>query len=898
MPVDIYLKQKLDDIDAQYGGEEMFRIFGPTMLSWATTDSSRMYMFTSHIKQALTLLEPDVPHLQTGFENSVGKRNNAYKQLEGTWEVLNIIKKFSHISDPKNQIVMLVLYNKKTNTVDMIEKPIAEDLTEKFGYVYNTDFIDSLTQGDKLKDPVIYKSTAYDDQMNYRYGKNARIYYSTSTDTIEEAIVKRKGRANNVLSVEVDTVSVPVNDNDVLLNIYGDDDNYIPFPHVGNMVKNSLICATRRINRNHLLYDFQKEHMRELTDTDTDYYVSKNSIISDVNVYYNGDEEFPDNLFYRQLKLYYDNNCRYAQEIMDIIKSMKEAGYNYTQNVSYYSARYMHYNDKTYKWVNKDKAFSHIILEFTVKSVVSLEPGSKLTARFGNKGVVSRITDTLSSAVKNDIVGMIDDGSLTQEELNNLRSNINIVDDERMPYYINPFGERVYADLIINSSGAIRRLNPGQLTEVETNFIAEQVRYKIIQAKTREEKIDIIFKFLDTICKQEGTFFRNLYDSFNTTKIINGMNVRLMAPESMDDFIRNIEKYGFYLVRPPHKPILFDDVIRLYEAFPDVKPVDIYVDIFGTKQRKMIKKGIIGYEYMMVLKQNSNKNFSARSTFRVNRSNLPAKDIAKKTNRSSYARTPIRLSEIYNLLASISGEDLAEYNIFMRSSALGRKSLDRILISDGNPLKIKKLKVKDNYTNANADILAARLKAMGLRINFSALAEGRTEIYDKNTVYPLHFGEYTIYDIPSMRGTYAKLFDQFKKELNSLILIESYRGERHDVAWDNTFEALKDVVEISDDTKGLLKACTKGHQLTLLQNFNSRYIKSNTSSEPSNTAPRKRGRKPKIVTSNDNTTEEAHSTSDENESEIDHVDNGLESEDDILFVSIDEEEEIIETEEI
>jgi hypothetical protein len=380
MAIDVHIKQKLDDIDAKYGGEEMYRIFGPTMLSWITTDSSRMYMFTSHIKQALTLLDPDVAHLQTGFENSIGKRNNSYKQLEGTWEVTNIIKKFSNITDPKNQIIMLVLYNKKTNTIDMIEKPIAEDLTEKFGFVYNTEFMDSVNIGDKLKDPILYKSTSYDDQMNYRYGKNARVYYSTSTDTIEDAIVIRKGWADTVKSVEVDTVFIPINDNDILLNLYGDDNNYIPFPHVGEMVKNSLICATRRINRNHLLYDFQKEHMREIMDTDTDYYVSKNSIVSDINVYYNGEEDFPDNLFYKQLKLYYDNNCRYADEIMKRITSIKESGCNFTQNVSYYSAKYKNYNDKSYKWVNKDKAFGHIILEFKVRSIVSLEPGSKLTA--------------------------------------------------------------------------------------------------------------------------------------------------------------------------------------------------------------------------------------------------------------------------------------------------------------------------------------------------------------------------------------------------------------------------------------------------------------------------------------------------------------------------------------
>ena len=63
MPVDIHLKQKLEELDEKYGGDEMFRLFGPTLLSWNTIDSSRAYMFTSHIKQSLTLLQPDVPRL-------------------------------------------------------------------------------------------------------------------------------------------------------------------------------------------------------------------------------------------------------------------------------------------------------------------------------------------------------------------------------------------------------------------------------------------------------------------------------------------------------------------------------------------------------------------------------------------------------------------------------------------------------------------------------------------------------------------------------------------------------------------------------------------------------------------------------------------------------------------
>ncbi len=850
MPIDIHLKQKLEELDEKYGGDEMYRVFGPSSLTWSTIDSSRAYMWNQHIKQSLTLLSPDVPRLQTGFEKSIGKKNHSYKKLSGAWEIKQIIPKFTHNdSDSQlskhNQIYSIVLYNKKKDLYDIIEKPVAENLTEKFGYVYNTEYMDSLNEGDKITDQILYKATSYDDQMNYRYGKNARIFYSTSTDTIEDAVVIRKGWADTVKSVEIDNIQVPVNDNDVLLNIYGDDSTYKAFPDIGETVKDSLICATRRINKAHLLYDFQKEHMRELMDTDIDYYASKKSVVYDINVYYNGDDEFPSNLFNKQLKKYYEDNCKYAADVLEACNEIKESGSNYTDNVTYYRSLYKNYNDPEYKWKNKDKTFGHIVLEFKVKSIVSLDLGSKVTGRFGNKGVVSRVADD-TSAIGDAVIDNIDDGTMTEEEKNLIRSNINIADDDRMPYYIRD-GERVYADVLLNSSGAIRRLNPGQLTEVETNFIAEQVQYKIKKAKTIEEKEEILFKFLDNISHDESTFFRNIYNSYDQVKLINGVSVRFASPEYKLAFIRDVEENGFYIVRPPHKPILFDDVVRLYDLFPDITPMDIYVDLFGMKQRKTMRKGIIGYQYLIILKQNSNKNFSARSTFRVNRSNLPAKDIAKKTNRSSYARTPVRLSEIYNLMTSINGTDLAEYNIFMRSSALGRKSLDRIISADGNPLKLHKLKIKDNFTNSNADILAAKLKTLGLRLYFSPYKEGRVTIYDDNTVCPLHFGDYVVYDYPRNRNMYNELFNLFEKEMKSNMIIETYRGEKHDICWNNVFNN-SDIIDkftITDDIKELLKNTTKGYDASLMQSIKTFTSKKTISAVSTDTVPKKRGRKSK-----------------------------------------------------
>ena len=70
------------------------------------------------------------------------------------------------------------------------------------------------------------------------------------------------------------------------------------------------------------------------------------------------------------------------------------------------------------------------------------------------------------------------------------------------------------------------------------------------------------------------------------------------------------------------------------------------------------------------------------------------------------------------MFAAITGEDLAEHNIFTRSSPIGRKSLKRILSATGDPFDVKRLKIEDNFTNQNADILQAYLKAIGLRLEF------------------------------------------------------------------------------------------------------------------------------------------------------------------------------------
>ena len=134
----IAFKDEYVKMDEMYSGKS-YQMSANTLLTWPSDiDASRLYMNTAETKQSLTILNPDVPRLSTGWENVLGRlnKNQSYKQVDGTWIVKDIIKKFHN-----GEIYTIVIYNEETDTWDMIEKQIAENLNEKFGFVYNTSEI-------------------------------------------------------------------------------------------------------------------------------------------------------------------------------------------------------------------------------------------------------------------------------------------------------------------------------------------------------------------------------------------------------------------------------------------------------------------------------------------------------------------------------------------------------------------------------------------------------------------------------------------------------------------------------------------------------------------------------------------------------------------------------------
>ena len=105
-----------------------------------------------------------------------------------------------------------------------------------------------------------------------------------------------------MVSKEIETVKVSLNDNDILCNIYGDSEHYKCFPDIGENVKNKIVCAKRRIHNSQVLYDLKKSNLRKINFMNDILFYNDGRLV-DIVIYSNKSlDEIDDNVFNAQIK--------------------------------------------------------------------------------------------------------------------------------------------------------------------------------------------------------------------------------------------------------------------------------------------------------------------------------------------------------------------------------------------------------------------------------------------------------------------------------------------------------------------------------------------------------------------------------------------------------------------
>lgn len=666
------LKEELKKADQMYQGSAA--LLGMTVLSYpGYINSMRSTMFTSHLKQFVNLLQPEFPLVFTNAENVVGKHSSGYKQVKHRCKVYRKIVKFEDILDNPS-IYKLFIFDEDTQTFDVVSRKVCEDLTENFGFDYNNEVIDQYDEGDIIPaDTVLYRSTSYDEDMNYSYGKNVRVMYTLDPYTSEDAAVASQSLANALKSIETEVITIGLNDNDYFVNLQGETETwslvpdkkgkYKPLPEVGEIVSGHLAAIRRQFN-NQLLFDFKADSLNKIHDGDVVYYIGNGNQVLDYTIY-NNNEEIVDTVFNKQINKYLRSQNKYYAKILETCIEIINSGYKYSRAVDYLYKRSKEMLDGTKKWKENDKAFSNMVIEITVRKVVPLAHGQKLTGRYGNKSVISKICP-----------------------------------DEEMPFTED--GRRV--DLMLNLLAIINRTTSFPLFELLITSICYQVRKRMAALTDYKEKEALLFDIVNEFNEAQHDAMWELYIK--------------MTDEEQKDYIDSAIENGIYIHQTPMwetKPIFYR-LRDILEKYTWLKPDDVYINKWG-RTIKMLQKMWIGEMYILKLKQSPIRGHSVRSTGAIDTKGLPTRSYRSRSHLEQYSGTPIRFGEFETLNFSIGviPDDIAVFHALYRTSIKGRKDLVKLLFDDSdNAIQ----KIDSSYTSRVAEIFNVFLKSMGVGLEF------------------------------------------------------------------------------------------------------------------------------------------------------------------------------------
>lgn len=705
------LKEELEKKDAELTDSPS--LYGMSALTYARyINSMRSVMFCSHLKQYLVPLNPDFPLVFTNSENIVGENSDGYKRVDNECEVIHKVVKYEDILDEPNRYELFI-FDRVRKRYDVISRSEIEDLTENFGYEYNNDVIDGLEEGDTIPPKtVLYKSTSYDEEMNYCFGINATTMYTLDPYTSEDAAVVSRSFAERFKTIEVVTFNIKLNDNDYLLNLRGEDGEYKPLPDIGEYADGLLACIRTQFNAQ-LLHDFSAENLRRPFDSDRKIYTTGKVQIVDYTIY-NNNEEIVDTPFNALINKYLRSQNAYWQDIHDTCEWIKNSGYEYSKQIEYlYSRSNQVLNPKT-RWKEGDSAFSNMSIEIVTRKVKPLSKGQKITGRYGNKSVISQIRE-----------------------------------DDEMPYTED--GTRV--DLLLNLFAIINRTTSFVIYEMVINSICRKARKYMATLKTLKQKENLLFELINDFNEDQCAKMRPMYN--------------MLDDKDKEELIQETIDNGILIHQSPihETKAIFYRVMDVLDKYDWLMSDIVYINQNGRKIKTMSRHWV-GELLIMKLKQSDQRGFSVRSTGAIDIRDLPVRSYKSRQHMEKHSDTAVRFGEFETLNFSIGvpSEDIALLHALYRTSPKARADFVKNVFKSNKD----KFKFDKYYVSRVAELFGVMLKSLGCELDFVD-TDTCIEGYD-NTNLTTH----VLDDGTTMLCTdYEFMMHQRRKEVEEEVLMEN-----------------------------------------------------------------------------------------------------------------------------
>lgn len=648
---------------------------------------SRKLMAFNQTTQTVNTVVPYVPYISTGYETLFGEKSSSHVVAECDYDVIAILHKFDE--NPKIHYYLLVKESDSDN-YDIIERVEAIHTCEVYGYKMNNKYLDSKVVGTRQikKGDIIKKSNSFDEFGNRAGGANLLCAYIQNTGNEEDSIIISEKAREKLQYQKVHEINIIINENDIPLNMYGDDYNYKIMPDAGEEVVDGILLCNRRIVNNEILFSQSNDRLKSPQVSDDKYYVSGQVV--DIRVECNN-PELLNSRYYSQLKKYYNYSLNFSKSVVDSVENFVKTNPNYKMS---FALDKLYCNSKRLingaSIIYNDKRFSNMLVTILVLETKKCGSVDKLSDRFGGKGEIGEIRPT-------ELMPCLEDGT--------------------------PI------DIILNPPSIIKRQNLGTIIEPTINM-ASRIILNHIKERGKEAyngKYDLFTKqWVDDSLELIADFFYIISPDGNYIEFcdmmadIESFNYSDEHSDKLKlDFLLSIlEDDCIYITTDPYTSVDLNYLKELKDFLPEIEDQYIYYKSYDSNGNIKITKGrrpiTVGHKYMYIMKQIGSIDHSAVSLSSTGIKNDNVKSGNKKLYKSPIKETPIRFGdmEIMNLIHF--SKQIYYMMTLYSSSPQARRSMKDILSAD-NIFDIN-LTLNEKFRNRNVEILNAYLSTMGLKL--------------------------------------------------------------------------------------------------------------------------------------------------------------------------------------
>lgn len=300
------------------------------------TSASRLAMRSTHIGQAPTPVHGEQRRIFTGGEFRYAEYTfNVHFPVDA--HILKVIRKYppsNFKGGVKENPRSFAIYEPAQGTdkvIGMLEIPTYISHHKDFGYrlVPNEEVIDRIAPNGYVRaSEMVAGSPAIMKVDGYGYGFNANVISISDPSTTEDGIVVRQGFLDKLRYRGYHKVSASCGKKYILLNLYGDEENYKPFPDIGERVReDGLVIAMREIDEGTSAVEMTPKALRQVNYlTDKRVYGEKNAKVVDITVYHDEHMEdggCPDQLV-EQPRRYYEAGKQFYTDVLNTYEQLRK----------------------------------------------------------------------------------------------------------------------------------------------------------------------------------------------------------------------------------------------------------------------------------------------------------------------------------------------------------------------------------------------------------------------------------------------------------------------------------------------------------------------------------------------------------------------------------------------